>query len=222
LLNNLLTGNDGNNVLDGLTGKDTMVGGGGNDIYYTNGLDLIVENPDHGYDVVISSASHSLFENIEELRLTGTANLNGVGNSSGNRIVGNAGNNSLEGGFGNDTLDGGIGGDTLIGGEGADVFLFNSKIGGSNIDRISDFDVSCDVILLNSTIFSGFDGGIITGDQLAFNNLGRAVDGSDRIIYETDTGALLYDSDGAGVKIAVKFAQLAPWLDLSIDNFALL
>ncbi|WP_249484919.1 hypothetical protein [Pseudomonas sp. HS6] len=48
----------------------------------------------------------TLGANLENLFLTGSDNLNGVGNGLNNYLVGNSGNNVLSGGAGDDTLDG--------------------------------------------------------------------------------------------------------------------
>ncbi|KIK82763.1 M10 family metallopeptidase, partial [Pseudomonas sp. W15Feb9B] len=114
-LNNVLTGNDANNVLDGGLGADKMVGGQGNDIYMVDNVgDLVVENGFFDYDEVYTSIDYTLTANVETLVLMGSANLNGTGNYSDNRITGNAGNNVLDGGMGADTLIGGQGNDTYI------------------------------------------------------------------------------------------------------------
>jgi Ca2+-binding RTX toxin-like protein len=112
-LANVLTGNaasnklwglEGNDTLDGGAGADILIGGLGNDKYYVdNASDLVVETAAEGTDTVYSSVSHALEDNVENLVLTGTANINGVGNALNNRIEGNAGNNILFGGLGNDT-----------------------------------------------------------------------------------------------------------------------
>ena len=57
--------------------------------------------------------SWTLGDNLENLTLTGSANLNGTGNSEDNVITGNSGANTLTGGTGADTLDGGAGNDTV-------------------------------------------------------------------------------------------------------------
>ncbi|NUU37074.1 calcium-binding protein, partial [Pseudomonas sp. C2B4] len=100
---------------------------------------------------VFSSIDYTLGANVENLLLTGSANLNGTGNAVNNRVVGNDGNNildgglgadSLEGGLGNDVLIGGLGTDTLAGGAGADLFAFNAwnESGVGNLrDVITDF-----------------------------------------------------------------------------------
>jgi len=124
-LDNVLTGNSGNNTLNGGLGADTMIGGDGNDVYIVdNNADVIVENADEGTDTVFSSASdYVLSDDIENLVLTGIADINGTGNNGDNSILGNAGVNILDGGGGDDTLNGGLGADTMIGGLGNDFFF---------------------------------------------------------------------------------------------------
>jgi Ca2+-binding RTX toxin-like protein len=112
-LNNTLTGNASANTLDGKAGVDTMAGGSGNDIYIVdNAGDVIVENVNEGTDRVKSSVTYSLAANVEELELTGAANINAIGNSLSNTLIGNSGNNVLDGGVGADSMSGGAGDDT--------------------------------------------------------------------------------------------------------------
>jgi Ca2+-binding RTX toxin-like protein len=122
--NNVLTGTTGddtmyglggNDTLNGNGGVDTLVGGIGNDIYVVDSVgDKTIELANEGTDLVQSSISWTLGTSLENLTLTGTANLNGTGNSSVNTITGNVGNNILSGGGGLDTLVGGLGDDTYI------------------------------------------------------------------------------------------------------------
>ncbi|MFH0025029.1 matrixin family metalloprotease, partial [Pseudomonas fluorescens] len=113
-LNNTLTGNSGNNVLDGGVGVDTMIGGAGDDTYIIdNALDVIIESDQqtNGIDTALTSISYTLGSNVENLTLTGTANINAYGNNQNNVLTGNAGNNVMFGGLGIDTLIGGAGDD---------------------------------------------------------------------------------------------------------------
>ena len=149
-LDNVITGNDGANVLDGAAGNDTLVGGAGNDrleggdgddlldgggdgndlmiggtgddtyVCHTP-FDSIVEDPVAGTDTVLSEVTWTLGSTLENLTLTGTAAINGSGNSAANVITGNAAANTLKGFGGNDTLIGGAGNDRLEGGDGDDL-----------------------------------------------------------------------------------------------------
>src|SRR5204862_6133142 len=102
--NNDLFGRGGNDTLDGGLGADKLQGGVGNDTYYVdNSGDVIVENAGEGTDSVFSSISWTLGSNVENLTLTGTANINATGNSAANVLSGNSGANVLSGGAGNDT-----------------------------------------------------------------------------------------------------------------------
>ncbi|ESQ88994.1 hypothetical protein ABAC460_14535 [Asticcacaulis sp. AC460] len=113
-LNNVLTGNAGNNVLDGASGVDTMIGGLGNDSYYVDDLgDVVTEAAGQGTDLIYAGMSYSLAGKlVENLILTGTANLSATGNTLGNALTGNAGNNALNGGAAKDTMAGGLGDDS--------------------------------------------------------------------------------------------------------------
>ncbi len=120
-----LRGGLGRDSLDGGAGADLLQGGYGNDRYYVDNTgDRIIERPDNGYDRVFSSVSYHLNEqsnNVEELALTGSADVDGSGNFLSNRVYGNDGRNSLSGGIGDDSLFGGMKADALSGGRGNDL-----------------------------------------------------------------------------------------------------
>ena len=118
--NDTLNGGSGNDTLNGGTGADNMNGGLGNDIYVVDNVGDVAAEVAGGVDTVLASVSHTLSVNLENLTLTGVANINGLGNAKANVINGNSGNNFLSGLGGNDTLNGGSGNDTLNGGTGAD------------------------------------------------------------------------------------------------------
>ncbi|MBD2140890.1 calcium-binding protein [Anabaena sp. FACHB-1250] len=125
--NDTLNGGAGNDTLDGGAGTDTLIGGTGDDIYIVDSTtDTITENVNEGTDTIQSSVTLTLATNVENLTLTGTAVINGIGNELNNVITGNIANNTLNGGAGNDTLNGGAGTDTLIGGLGDDIYIVDS------------------------------------------------------------------------------------------------
>ncbi|MGF7155683.1 Ca2+-binding RTX toxin-like protein [Novosphingobium gossypii] len=124
---NVLKGLAGNDYLDGAGGADTLMGGTGNDVYRVDDTRVkIVEYANEGTDLVTSGVTYTLPVNVENLRLDGTANINGTGNAENNRLIGNGGNNVLTGLAGNDYLDGGAGNDTLVGGKGDDTYIVDS------------------------------------------------------------------------------------------------
>jgi Ca2+-binding RTX toxin-like protein len=126
-LDNIITGNNAANTLTGGTGNDTLIGGLGDDIYVIDSLtDTITENANEGLDTVQSSITYTIGTHLENLTLTGTAAINGTGNSVDNILTGNSGVNTLSGGDGNDTLNGAAGNDTMIGGLGNDIYFIDS------------------------------------------------------------------------------------------------
>jgi hypothetical protein len=121
--NDRLFGGDGNDQMSGDAGDDFMRGGLGNDTYFVDSSgDKVRERADEGIDSVASSISYRLGRNVENLRLTGSDDVNAFGNSLGNTIKGNAGDNVISGGRGNDKMNGDAGDDVLIGGRGNDEF----------------------------------------------------------------------------------------------------
>ena len=161
--NNTLSGGDGDDTLDGGAGGDTLIGGNGNDNYVVDsGADKIIEIANAGVDSVRSAISFTLGANLDNLILTGAANLSGTGNVLDNLLVGNPAANALAGGSGRDILqglggndslrntsgntlfDGGAGADAMTGGGGPELY-----IGGTGNDVITT-GKGADIIALNA------------------------------------------------------------------------
>jgi len=144
----LLDGGNGNDTLNGGTGADTLVGGAGNDnLVIDSALDAIHEGADGGIDTVVSTLTHTLGANFENLQLaeSNVADIDGYGNSGANDIVGNSDANVLEGRGGDDFINGGGGRDTINGGTGEDT-----AFGGDGNDSI-DGGADDGVIVLAQT-----------------------------------------------------------------------
>lgn len=153
--NDTLMGGAGNDTLNGGKGKDVLNGEKGNDTYIINDLlDKIREKAGQGTDTVRASVNYVLGNNLENLILEGTTNLNGTGNDLNNTIAGNSGNNVLLGGAGNDTIDGGAGNDTIDGNSGVDIMK------GGLGDDLFYVDNAADIVI--EEVNSGFDKVITT------------------------------------------------------------
>jgi Ca2+-binding RTX toxin-like protein len=209
-LTNAIFGNSANNTLKGGGGTDTFTGGAGNDTYFVDGGDVIVESSGQGIDSVQSSVSYTLSSNVENLTLTGTKAINATGNTLANTLIGNSAANVLKGD---------LGADKLTGGAGKDTFVFNTTLGSGNIDLITDFNARDDQIKVDNTIMMALSNGKLSSSAFIANTSGMAADSSDRIIYESDTGALYYDRDGSGSAGRVQFATLDTGLNLTSADF---
>ena len=167
------TGNSSDNLLAGNSGVNMLTGGAGNDTYVVGAGDTTVEAVGAGTDTVQSAIAWTLAANVENLTLTGTAAVNGTGNTSDNVLLGNSGVNTLTGNAGNDTLDGKAGADSLIGGTGNDTYWLGRGYG---IDTITENDGTA-----GNTDVARFGVGIAT-DQLWFahvaNNLEVSIIGT--------------------------------------------
>jgi len=141
------------------------------------------------------------------INLKNTATIKGtakaetlIAGSGADKITGLAGNDTLIGGADNDTLAGGAGNDNLTGNEGSDYFLFDfAANASSNLDTIIDFVSGTDKLQFSKKIYKGLGKmvGNLTNDQF-WASAGQTTAHSltDRIIYDTVSGALYYDADG--------------------------
>ncbi len=131
-------------------------------------------------------------------------------------LSGGRGDDTIHGGSGRDVLHGGKGHDLLRGGRGDDVFVFAERPSPRHADTIEDFRHNHDTLLLHASDFRGVGwGGLGNGAFHAADGATAAHDGSDRIVYDSASGALYYDPDGQGGDGAIHFATLegAPRLD---------
>lgn len=161
------------NVLLGNSASNVLQGGAGDDAYGVGMGDTVVENANEGVDTVTSDVSWTLGANLENLTLTGVANVDANGNALDNVLTGNIGSNVLTGGLGNDTY--------VI-------------TGGSNDTLVELADEGVDTVQsdLAYTLGANFENLTLTGTS-AINGTGNALD---NVLTGNSTANVL--SGGAG------------------------
>jgi Ca2+-binding RTX toxin-like protein len=148
-----------------------------------------------------------------------------IGGGAANFLDGALGNDTLDGSSGNDTLHGGAGTDRLRGGSGNDQFIF-TETGSSNADLLVDFASGTDRLLLQGIAFidAGPQGNFSAGDARFAAGAGftSGRDASDRLIYNTTTSQLFYDTDGNGAAASQLIATLQGAPALAATDIAIL
>ena len=163
--NNTITGNSADNRLDGGAGEDTLIGGAGDDTYVVdNASDVVTEAAGEGSDNVEASIDHTLATSVENLTLTGGADLNGKGNELANTLTGNSGNNSL---------DGQAGADTMIGGGGNDIYVVDDS--GDKVTEVADQGTDTVQSSITYTLGDHLENLTLTGNT-AVNGTGNTAD----------------------------------------------
>ena len=116
-----ITGAEADDILNGFSGSQTMLGRAGDDTYLVDDqLDVVIEVQHEGTDLIETSISYNVPENVENLTLTGSKPISATGNDLANILKGNIAANTLDGLSGNDTIFGSKGRDLLYGRNGED------------------------------------------------------------------------------------------------------
>jgi Ca2+-binding RTX toxin-like protein len=152
---------------------------------------------------------------------SGLGNDYARGGYGNDRIFGETGNDRLLGEAGNDVLNGGLGNDSLSGGAGRDLFDFTARPAATNVDRITDFNVTDDTIRLDNAVMAGLGHtGVLAAG--AFWKGAHAHDAGDRVIYDSAHGKLLYDGNGSAAGGEVVLATLGLKLALTHSDFVVI
>ena len=213
---NMLCGGGGKDALDGAAGVDTA------DYSEKAGAVTVTLAGSSAVIVRIAGQAEDTLRNIENT-IGGKANDMLTGDALANALSGNGGSDRLNGGASNDVLNGGLGNDVLIGGLGNDFFLFNTvPNASSNRDSIADFNVAADTIGLENSIFTALGTTVGTLSASKFFKGAAAHDADDRIVYNSATGALIYDANGIAAGGAVQFAAVAKNLLLTNADFQII
>jgi Ca2+-binding RTX toxin-like protein len=188
-----------------------MIGGDGNDTYWVGEVgDTVTELAGQGVDLVQSSISYALGENLENLTLTGTGTINGTGNTLNNLLTGNSGANTLDGGMGSDTMTGGAGNDIYVVDDIGDIVNEAASAGADTVHSSISFVLGANVenLVLSGTMAINGTGNslanVITG-----NGAGNLLDGGagndtlaggtgDDIYIVDSTGDVVNEVSGAG------------------------
>lgn len=210
------TGSNRDEQFMGLGGRDTINGGGGFDVVRYDRDDRRDGTGSVTVNLVTQKAVDG-FGQTDTLKSIEGARTG----SAADKLYGNSAENHFRAGGGNDLLSGGLGNDRLHGEGGKDIFFFNTALNAAtNVDDIQDFNAAADTIRLENAIFSALAAtGTLASGAFRANTTGLAGDSSDRIIYETDTGELYYDSNGSAAGGGVHFATIVNKVALTAADF---
>jgi Ca2+-binding RTX toxin-like protein len=220
-------------IVTGTGGKDHITVKSASDVIKVKGLsaDVTVKHTTVLDELVVDAKGGN--DTIDASQLAaGKIGLYLGGGGGNDLLIGSKGDDFIIGGTGKDVLRGGKGADLiygddeggstdadiLSGGKGADTFVLVLPSSGSKADTILDFKPGIDKISpYIPELLTALNGDTFGADNF---HIGRkAADGDDFIIYNKNTGALLFDPDGHGGAHAMKFAILDAHLKLTADDF---
>jgi Ca2+-binding RTX toxin-like protein len=193
--NQTLIGNIGNDDLRAAGTNTVLMGGGGDDTYFTDANDTVIESAGAGIDTVFfdqttGTGAFTLGANIENLtanNVNPTARAILTGNGLGNIITGLNANDTLDGAGGLDTLIGGLGDDTYIiadttdfqidrvveaAGQGRDTILASRNVNLATLESASGQPIEVEVVqVLRNTDTQVIGNG--TANQTLIGNIGN-------------------------------------------------
>jgi Ca2+-binding RTX toxin-like protein len=168
----LIAGN-GNDTLVAGAGLATLVAGTGNDTFVVNSSADLIQNASAGsQNAVFSSATFVLPTNVNQLTLTGVANISGTGNGAADTLKGGAGNDTLIAGSGLATLIGGLGNTTFVVNSTSDVVQDASSAFSDTIQSSATYSLVANVNNLVLTGTSALSGTANAGNDTLTSNTG--------------------------------------------------
>src|SRR5262245_7698758 len=204
-----------------------MFGGAGDDTYFFDGSDGVVENANEGIDTVLSTTHYALSPNVENLVLQGSADLQGYGNNLANRLDGNTGNNLLNGGVGADVMVGGAGSDAYFVDDPGDTVVENAGEGTDAVFSTVNYVLAANVETL---VLQGLSNLTATGNALGNKIFGNSGDntldggagtdvltggaGNDTLVFHMGQGngdiVVDFAGNGAGAGDSLQFVGYGP------------
>ena len=181
-VDNVVIGKNGNDVIRGLAGHDTLIGDRGEGFWGSA----------PGDDTLIGGAGNDSL----------------VGNAGADRLFGGADNDTLQGGDGYDTLAGGAGTDRFDGGKGDDVIVLSSAAfagidGGAGVDtiRLNGAGIALDLTTIAPSAIKGIEQIDITGSgsntlTLAIADVLDLSKSSNQLIVMGDAGDTVHKGAG--------------------------
>ena len=198
----LVVAGAGNDSVTTNAGNDTILGGDGND-FLTSGDGNDFVNGDAGDDQIFGGNGDDV-----------------ISGGAGNDLLnGGAGNDNLKGGTGNDILIPGAGRDRLYGGEGRDRFRFDrDSTGGSQLDKIVDFNPKQDIIEISRSLLPGSGLKQLKKTDFAVVDSIGSANATAKLIYEKSSGTVFYNPTKG---VEVPLFEMKADLNVSASNFKL-
>ena len=241
--NDRLYGTAGANVFATGLGSDIVYGEGGSDtIDYSAAAGGVFVDLAGGY-AYKGAAGSSYLAGGAGVSIAGIDNLIAITNvtgsdfsdrlygaaAGGSTLSGNDGNDVIYGFGGNNVIDGGAGNDKIVasgndiltGGTGSDQFIFTSTAVGG--DTITDFGAGTDSLYFAAGHFGSYTAGqavsFVSGTGTSDAMFGSQT--TQGFAYNTATGALYFDSDGAGGAAATLMATLSGAPTINASNITI-
>ena len=188
---NHLYGRGGNDILVAVGGNDVLDGGFGDDSYYVQPGDVIVDAG--GNDTVFASGTYELPSAIENITATGSGATSFQGNNLTGVMTGNEGNNYFNPRAGDDTLVGGAGNDYFDMSRGGTATPGNRSVdGGEGTDTLDYDGYARSAVNIDLGAGTASGGGDLGAGRATLASIERAVGGaySDVIIGSSSANEL--------------------------------
>jgi Ca2+-binding RTX toxin-like protein len=190
-------GNGGSDTLTSNSGIDTLTGGTGSDTFIVNNAaDVVQDTTTTTANTIQSAYNYTLPTNVNNLLLTGSANLTGAANNGTDTLTSNTGIDTLMGGSGNDTF--------VINGS-TDVIQDTSTTASNSIQSSVNYSLATNVNSLLLTGSAALTASANSGADTLTSNTGADTllggSGNDTFVIN-NSGDLIQDTSTTAINIA--------------------